>query len=215
MPETQEQLLDTALVTLDDLKSELGGVDGTAMDNRLKRLINACTIAAERYMRRALRSRAFDVRVNGTGTRYLEPASITHPITAVELIWVDQAPQAGGILIQDDNPGADPLNFDVVVPAGRRGLVRSIMWPRDVGNVRLKLTAGYDDAHTDPAVWLPDDVRLGAFITCREWWRMPNRQDQGITSVSAVGQTIAYRNAKIPPEARELWDPYIRHAVTS
>lgn len=205
-----------ALTDLGTLRDELGGLPEGPLDDRLTRILNAATLALEDLADRKFKSRAY------TNWRFtVQPGyqfvELEWPITKIVELMIDGVVQS----VWTPDLTTDPADYDVILrDLDRHTLWNEVGWSTAMLGNRITMNAGYGDADGPgtPATSIapiPENLILATIITCREWYRLPNVQSQGITNISGGGQSISYRNATIPPEAVELVLPTFKRVFIS
>ena len=185
------------LLSVLTVAEHIGLADQDADYNLVNRLIDAAKSAFEAQCHRSLDLNTQRTEYHNGGGQWIHTNQ--SPITAVSHLSDSNQSSARTIAstdwITDSNDGGE--NY-------RSGMVE--LWNQEshFAGSRLDVKITYNAGWT--ATTLPDDILQG-WILCVAYW-YNNRDNPGIISMSADGQTVNWQQGEVPEESRLAWAKY-------
>ena len=185
------------LLGVEQVAAQLGLSDYDADITLLNRLIDAAQAAFESQCHRSLDTNTQRIEYYDGGKRhvYVREAPIT-TVTTLQDGVQDSARTISAVdWISSDNDNGENYNVGKIE-----------LWNTEshFGGARLGVKVTYTAGWTTSTI--PQEV-LEAWIRCVGYWYL-NRDNAGIVSMSADGQTINWQGSAIPDEVRQAWGNY-------
>lgn len=210
-------LASNALTTVATLADELG-VDATANNDRLVRVIGAASTAIEQFVQRKFASATYTQRLPYSGTlRLVVPST---PIASVTSI-VDDGTTVDPATYRIEDADAGIIVSDTIWYL--RDLVVGIAWNMLRGSGEEKLVVTYVGGFTLPkdtgSPTLPTDIEMACLVTATSLYRSRGIDrriaseglgDARVQYVTANARTGAGSSGIIPDEAAALLQSYRR-----
>ena len=197
------------LVTLEEAKTAVAVIGQSVSAETEAALPLWITAASEWFNRetgRYLARRTYSGhRVYGNGRKSLVlewPIIESQPIVVI----------VGGTTQSIWKPGdvTDPMATDVEIieyeQQGWKEWLRRAGWTKNT-TIQATYTAGYMLGWSEsdaPEMPVPHLLREGVLTLVRDMFRLVNRQHQGISSMSAGGQTVSFDSLDIPKRVRDI-----------
>lgn len=202
------------LITLDQAKAAvtaIGKAIASEADGVLDSLITQASDWFNRQTGRVLARTVYtNRRVIGDGRVCLVfewPIELDQPITIIIDGQVQTVWKPGDV--------TDPNNADVEIveysQQGAKDLIRLTGWLPRPSNIAITLTAGYTlGTVVGGKVAMPRLLQDGMIILVRDMFRLVDRQNQGIASISVQGQATTFDSLDIPKRVKEIADMFAR-----
>ena len=203
------------LVTLDQAKAAVTAIGKAISPNADGVLDSLITQASDWFNRQTGRMLAQTTyaarRIIGDGRPCLV---FEWPIVLDQAITIVIDGQTQVVWKPGDSPSAvDAADVEVVeyTQQGPKELIRKVGWPKRPSVITLTLTAGYKlsdvSVNQHPVPRLLQD---GVLILVRDMFRLVDRQNQGIASISVQGQATTLDSLDIPKRVKEIADMFTR-----
>lgn len=201
------------LITLDQAKAAVTAVGKAIAPEANGVLDSLVTEASDWFNRQTGRILARTTytarRVIGDGRPCLVfewPIELTQPIT----ILVNGTAQS----VWKPGDAGDPVNSDVEIveysQQGPKDLIRRAGWTKRPALIQITLTAGYSLSGAANQHPVPRVLQDGVIILVRDMFRLVDRQNQGIASISMQGQATTFDSLEIPKRVYQIADMFTR-----
>ena len=180
-----------ALITLDNFKIYRGITGSTTEDDRIKLLINSCSIQFESACKRKIISATYTEYHDGMG----DDAIMLHqyPVTSVTSVYDDpDRDYESGDLVDSDDYMYDEDSGILRLEGG--------VFQNSKQNVKVTYVAGFTSTPDDIEIALYDWVAMRLHKAQKRW--------HGIGSDSVGDHNIVYLNEKMPKEVQSVVENY-------